>query len=145
MNLDMTNNVQGMSVGGREELIPFFQNVGEQIKKVDESFTNAVSSRAGLHSDHQPFMLEGIPTGAPAGKLAPHVYGCYHANCDNFNLINRDEMVNGVRFSAMLLYALANANDLPAKKLDSNKTRDLLIAQGLKKELIIGKDWRWEE
>jgi len=144
MNLDMTNNVYGMNVGGRDELIPFFQSVGEQIKKVDGNYANAVSSRAGLHSDHQPFMLEGIPTGAPAGRLGPNVFGCYHSNCDNFNLINREEMVNGVRFSSMLLYALANANDLPAKKLDSYKTRDLLIAQGLKKELILGKDWKWE-
>lgn len=145
MNLDMTNNVYGMNVGGRDELIPFFQSVGEQIKKVDGNYANTVGSRAGLHSDHQPFMLEGIPTGAPAGRLGPNVFGCYHANCDNFNLINREEMVNGVRFSSMLLYALANAGDLPAKKLDSNKTRDLLIAQGLKKELILGKDWKWEE
>jgi Zn-dependent M28 family amino/carboxypeptidase len=145
MNLDMTNNVYGMSVGGRDELIPFFQSVGEQIKRVDGNFANTVSSRAGLHSDHQPFMLEGIPTGAPAGRLGSNVFGCYHANCDNFNLINREEMVNGVRFSAMLLYAIANAGDLPAKKLDSYKTRDLLIAQGLKKELILGKDWRWGE
>jgi carboxypeptidase Q len=145
MNLDMTNNVYGMSVGGRDELISFFQSVGEQIKKVDGNFANTVSSRASLHSDHQPFMLEGIPTGAPAGRLGANVFGCYHANCDNFNLINREEMVNGVRFSAMLLYALANAGDLPAKKLDSYKTRDLLIAQGLKKELILGKDWRWGE
>jgi carboxypeptidase Q len=144
MNLDMTNNVYGMNVGGRDELIPFFQSVGEQIKKVDGNYANVISSRAGLHSDHQPFMLEGIPTGAPAGRLGPNVFGCYHANCDNFNLINREEMVNGVRFSSMLLYALANANDLPAKKLDSYKTRDLLIAQGLKKELILGKDWKWE-
>jgi carboxypeptidase Q len=36
-------------------------------------------------------------------------------------------------------------DDLPAKKLDSYKTRDLLIAQGLKKELILGKDWKWGE
>lgn len=145
MNLDMTNNVYGMSVGGRDELIPFFQSIGEQIKKVDSGFANTVSSRAGLHSDHQPFMLEGIPTGAPAGRLGPNVFGCYHANCDNFNLINRDEMVNGVRFSAMLLYALASTDVLPAKKLDSFKTRDLLVAQGLKKELILGKDWKWGE
>jgi hypothetical protein len=145
INLDMTNNVYGMSVGGRDELIPFFQAVGEQIKKVDDTYSNIVNSRAGLHSDHQPFMLEGIPTGAPAGRLAPNVYGCYHANCDKFDLINRSEMVNGVRFSAMLLYALANASDLPAQKLDTYKTRDLLVAQGLKKELILGKDWKWTD
>lgn len=145
MNLDMTNSVYGMNVGGRDELIPFFQSIGEQIKKVDSGFTNTVNSRAGLHSDHQPFMLEGIPTGAPAARLGSQVYGCYHANCDNFNLINRDEMVNGVRFSSMLLYALASADVIPAKKLDSSKTRDLLVAQGLKKELILGKDWKWGE
>lgn len=145
MNLDMTNNVQGMNVGGRDELVPFFQAVGEQIKKVDANFANLVGSRAALHSDHQPFMLEGIPTGAPAGRLAPNVFGCYHADCDNFNLVNREEITNGVRFSAMLLYALANADALPAKKLDSNKTRDLLVAQGLKKELILGKDWKWND
>jgi hypothetical protein len=71
MNLDMTNNVYGMSVGGRDELIPFFQSVGEQIKKVDGNYANAVSSRAGLHSDHQPFMLEGIPNGRTCGASRP--------------------------------------------------------------------------
>ncbi len=145
MNLDMTNSVHGMSVGGRDELIPFFEVIGQQIKKVDDSFANTVVSRAGLHSDHQPFMLEGIPTGAPASRLGTEVFGCYHANCDNFNLVKRNEMLDGVRFTAMYLYALANANELPAKKLDSNKTRDLLIAQGLKKELVLGRDWKWEE
>jgi len=145
MNLDMTNNVYGMNVGGRDELIPFFKSVGEQIRQVDHTYANTVGSRAGLHSDHQPFMLEGIPTGAPAGRLGPNVFGCYHANCDNFNLIKRDEMLTGTRFTAMILYALANADDLPAQKLDSFKTRDLLIAQGLKKELVIGKDWKWTE
>jgi carboxypeptidase Q len=145
MNLDMTNNVFGMTVGGRDELIPFFKKIGEQIKKVDSKFLNTVSSRAGLHSDHQPFMLEGVPTGAPAGTLSQEALGCYHANCDRFNLIKKEEMVNGARFSAMWLYALANANDLPTTRYDSDKTRDHLIAQGLKKELVIGKDWRWVE
>lgn len=145
MNLDMTNNVYGMSVGGRDEMIPFAKAVGEQIKKVDASFANTVTSRAGLHSDHQPFMLEGIPTGAPAARLDSKVFGCYHADCDRFNLVKRDEMLNGVRFTAMLLYALANADELPAKKMSSDQTRDFLIAQGLKTELIIGKDWKWGE
>ncbi|MFN4145016.1 MAG: M20/M25/M40 family metallo-hydrolase [Runella sp.] len=143
MNLDMTNNVQGMNIGGREELIPFFQDIGEQIKKIDPNFANTLTSRAGLHSDHQPFMLEGIPTGAPASKFGPKVFGCYHANCDNFDLVSREEMVNGARFTAMMLYALAQANEIPARKLDSEKTRELLTAQGLKNELILGRDWKW--
>jgi carboxypeptidase Q len=143
LNLDMTNNVSGMHSSGRDEMMPFFKAVGEQIKQIDNSFKNTVSSRAGLHSDHQPFMLEGIPTAAPAGSLGPKVGPCYHADCDRFDLIKKDEMINGVRFTAMYLYALANAPELPAVRLDSDKTRDLMIAQGLKKELIIGRDWKW--
>ncbi len=145
MNLDMTNNVYGMSIGGRDELMAFFKTVGEQIKQIDPNFMNEVSSRAGLHSDHQPFMLEGIPTGAPMGALSAEVINCYHADCDRFNLVNKTQITNGARFSAMLLYALANADEIPAEKLNTNKTRDQLVAQGLKKELVIGKDWRWVE
>jgi len=145
MNLDMTNNVYGMGVGGREELIPFFKMVGEQIKQTDASYINNVSNNVGLHSDHQPFMLEGIPTGAPLGSLNANVLGCYHADCDRFGLIDKVQMTNGVRFSAMLLHALANADEIPAQKWNSEKTRDQLVAQGLKKELILGKDWKWAE
>jgi carboxypeptidase Q len=145
LNLDMTNNVSGMNIGGRDEMIPFFTSIGQQIQKVDAGFKNKISSRAGLHSDHQPFMLEGIATAAPAGSLAPEVGSCYHANCDRFNLIKKDEMVNGVRFTAMWLYAIADYKTLPTNRLDNNKTRDHLVAQGLKKELILGRDWRWIE
>jgi Zn-dependent M28 family amino/carboxypeptidase len=145
MNLDMTNAVYGMAVGGRDEFLPFFQNVGEQIKKIDPKFKNMVVSRAGLHSDHQPFMLEGVPTGAPMGALAPEVLNCYHANCDRFDLINKDQMTDGVRFSTMLVYALADTKKLPAKRLNPDKTRDQLIAQGLKKELVLGRDWKWAD
>ena len=35
------------------------------------------------------------------------------------------------------------SKEIPAKRLDNLKTRDYLIAQGLKQELIIGRDWKW--
>ena len=145
LNLDMTNDVYGINANGREELLPFFKATGAQIKQVDADFKNVVENQAGLHSDHQPFMLEGVPTAVPLGTLSAQQIGCYHADCDRFNLINKTQITNGTRFSAMLLYALANADEIPAKKLDSNKTRDQLVAQGLKKELAIGKDWKWAD
>lgn len=145
MNLDMTNAVYGMNAGGRDELLPYFQNIGEQIKQIDEKYTNATVSRAGLHSDHQPYMLEGIPTGSPMGRLSPQALGCYHANCDRMDLIQKDQMIDAVRFSAMLLYGLSNSKEIPAKKLDYLKTRDQMIAQGLKQELILGREWKWTD
>ncbi len=145
MNLDMTNAVYGMAVGGRDEFVPFFQNIGVQIAKTDPKFKNTVLNRAGLHSDHQPYMLEGIPTGAPMGRVSPEIMACYHASCDCFDLINKEQITDGVRFSAMLIYGLAEASKLPAKRLNPDKTREQLIAQGLKKELVIGRDWKWIE
>jgi hypothetical protein len=41
-----------------------------------------------------------------------------------------------------MLYALANAKSLPKHK-STEETRDYLIAQNLKEELILGKKWQW--
>lgn len=144
MNLDMVNNVRGFNAMGNDELKTFFDQVGMTIQQVDTSFANANSNRAGLHSDHQPFMLQGIPVSAPSGSFPVKAYNCYHANCDRIDLIDRNHLQNNVRYTAMMLYALANAEQLPVKSLNSTQTRDFLIKQGLQKELEIGKEWIWD-
>jgi hypothetical protein len=90
-------------------------------------------------------MLEGIPVAGLSGTLAPEVIQCYHADCDDFQLVNKDQLENTVRVASMCLYALSNADKLPGKKLSDTKTRDYLISQGLKQELVIGQEWRWGE
>lgn len=143
MNLDMTNDPKGANAFGRADMEEFFQKVGADIQKVDPTFENKFSNRAGLHSDHQPFMLEGVPVAGLSGTLSPSVLQCYHADCDNFDLVDKQQLENTVRIGSMYLYALANAKKLPAKRLDSMQTRDYLTTQGLKEELVIGQDWRW--
>jgi carboxypeptidase Q len=143
INLDMVNNVQGFNVGGRDEMLPYVREIGEKIKKIDSTFLNTVANRAGLHSDHQGFMIQGIPTMNPNGSFAPEALGCYHANCDKIDIIDKKEMQNTVRYTSMMLYAIANANEIKAKKLGNDATRQFLIDQNLRNELIIGKDWRW--
>jgi hypothetical protein len=142
-NLDMANNANGFNTAGREEMIPLFTKMGALIKKIEPTYKNNIINQAGLHSDHQTFMLEGIPTASPIGGIAPEALGCYHANCDNFSLVRKDEMINTVRYTAMMLYAIANAEEIPAKKLNFYATRDFFIKQNLKKELEIGREWRW--
>ncbi len=44
-----------------------------------------------------------------------------------------------------MLYGLANAETLPATKMDSETTKDFMIKNNLKEKLIIGGDWKWEE
>lgn len=144
MNLDMTNDPKGANGFGRKDMDEFFQTVGSSIQKIDPSFENKYTNRAGLHSDHQPFMLEGVPVAGLSGSLTPAVLQCYHADCDRFELVNKQQLENTVRIGSMYLYALSNARKLSTKRLNSTQTRDFMVDQGLKQELILGQDWRWE-
>lgn len=145
LNLDMTNNPVGFNAFGREEIIPLLKTVGEAIQKNDATFANTLTNQAGLHSDHQPFMIEGVPIIGMNGNLAREVLDCYHANCDRINLVDKAQLTNTVRYSAMLLYALADASDIPTRRFDDTRTRDYLIAQGLRTPLQIANEWRWKE
>lgn len=145
MNLDMTNDPSGINAFGRDDMVAFFKTVGETIQQVDPLFKNQINNQAGLHSDHQPFMIEGVPVAGMSGHLTKEVLDCYHANCDRINLVNREQMQNTVRYTAMVLYALADAETIPTRRLDDTKTRDYLVAQGLRTPLQIANEWRWKE
>lgn len=45
----------------------------------------------------------------------------------------------------MILYAVADAEQLPAAKMDSETTKQFMIDNDLKEPLIIAGDWKWEK
>ncbi|MBF9252843.1 M28 family peptidase [Pontibacter sp. 172403-2] len=145
LNYDMTNDPKGYNASNpaSKEL---FQSIGAIAAEIDTTFKNSFSARAGLHSDHQPFMLHGVPTGGSSGGKLPEKGGdCYHADCDSFNLVDEAGLKNTVRFSTMLLYGLADANKIPAKHLNDAETRAFLIQNKLQEPLEIAGEWRWKE
>jgi carboxypeptidase Q len=144
MNLDMTGNPVGINAGGKIDDTTFFKNIAAELQQIDTVFKGSVTNRSGLHSDHQPFMLEGVPILGLNGNLDRSVYGCYHSDCDDFNLVNQQHLVNTVRFGTMVLYGLANADALPAKKMDSETTKQFMIDNNLKEPLVIQGDWKWD-
>lgn len=145
MNLDMAGNPIGMNAGGKLDNEAFFTELGAAIQQQDSIYKNEFSNRSGLHSDHQPFMLEGVPILSVHSNLDRSIYGCYHSDCDDFNLVNEEHMTNTSRFGTMMLYGLANAETLPATKMDSETTKEFMIKNNLKEKLIIGGDWKWDE
>lgn len=145
MNLDMSGNPIGMNAGGQLRDEGFFKTLGAAIQKQDTLYQNNFSNRSGLHSDHQPFMLEGVPILSVHSNLDRSVYGCYHSDCDDFDLVNKEHITNTSRFGTMMLYGLANAEVLPATKMDSETTKEFLIKNDLKEKLILGGDWKWGE
>ncbi|GAA5036916.1 peptidase M28 [Marivirga lumbricoides] len=143
MNIDMSGNPKGYNASGREEMMPVFEAIGEKIKAVDTTYANENANRAGLHSDHQTFMMEGVPVVGVVSQLDREVYDYYHSNGDDFDLVNEEHLKNTVRFGAMFLWELANAEKIPAKKLSFEQTREFMIEQGLKEELELGNEWKW--
>ncbi|MCS7019409.1 MAG: M20/M25/M40 family metallo-hydrolase [Cytophagales bacterium] len=143
INVDMTSNPIGFSVPGQAQAETFYKAIGEKIRAIDNRFTNTFSSAAGLHSDHQPFMLQGVPVMSFVGSLPAKALNCYHADCDNIDLVDAQALKNTVRLMSMALYELANAPTLPLQKMDDEAVKNFLIANGLKEPLVISGDWRW--
>ncbi|KAA3437059.1 M28 family peptidase [Rufibacter hautae] len=145
LNYDMTNDPKGYNAS-QESCRELFQSIGAMAAKIDTTFKNSFSSRAGLHSDHQPFMLHGIPTGGSSGGKLPKGAGdCYHADCDSFQLVDEQGLKNTVRFSSMLLYGIADANTIPARRLNDEETKAFLLQNNLKEPLKIAGEWRWND
>jgi carboxypeptidase Q len=58
-------------------------------------------------------------------------------------LVKKDHITNTARFGTLILYGLADAETLPAIKMDSETTKEFMIDNNLKEKLIIGGDWKW--
>jgi len=86
-----------------------------------------------------------VPTLGMHSNLDRSIYRCYHADCDAFDLVNETHIRNTARFGTMVLYAIANAESLPAIKMNSEETRQFLIDNGLREPLVIAGDWKWKD
>ncbi len=143
LNYDMTNDPKGYTAT-TDASKSLFQAIGGIAQSIDTSFKNTFRAGAGLHSDHQPFMLHGVPTGGAGGGSLPNNAGpCYHADCDNFSLVDEKGMKNTVRFNAMLVYGLADASLIEAKRMSDTETKELMLKSNLKEPLQIAGEWRW--
>lgn len=145
INLDMAYNTQGFNAFGHSRGLKFLNQVGKSIQKIDSSYKNNNSSTAGLHSDHQPFLIKGIPVISPNGLLSDSVLHCYHANCDRINLVRKKEMRNCAMHTAMLVYALATVEKLPTKRLNGKKLKKYLEKEQLKEKLLLQKLWEFHD
>lgn len=145
LNYDMTNDPKGFSTS-RPQMKALFNAWGKDIVRIDTGFKNGFYPGAGLHSDHQPFMLQGIPVGGGGGGELPNHSGqFYHSDGDTFKLVDQQQQKNTVRYSAMLVYALANTPDIPVRRQSDEELRMFLQENNLKTPLKIAGEWRWKD
>lgn len=138
VNIDMAGNPQGFNATGHEALAKYLDSVGQIIHEIDTTFENNHQDAVWLASDHRPFLMKGIPFTTLNSQLESKVYDCYHANCDDIELVNEEHIRNTVRFTGMLLWALANEPQLPVQVMDSTTLRDYFVGLGLEDEFLKG-------
>lgn len=141
-NHDMTINTYGFNLMGRYESEDFFREIGELIQLTDTSFSNTIAHFTHLGSDHAPFIFEGISTFTPLCQYLD--FHSYHTTADTPDLITPMMLEKNVKISAMILYALANAQELPATLFTGEQTRQYLIDNDLQESLVVSGDWRWD-
>ena len=145
LNFDMSGGCQGWNASGFVKSVEFYNAYNKWYTQLDTSARFTTSNEAELHSDHQSFMLQGIPTVQPQAHMPARVYQCYHADCDNMKLVEPEYINETARAAAALALILATEKDLPAQMHSDDQIRLFLIKAGLKEPLKLGKHWRWAE
>lgn len=145
VNLDMTGNPTVFNCFDWPGAEKWFGEFSTSFSSYCPTFLAKNSSGPGLHSDHEPFMLEGIPTFSANSNLPDSMYACYHANCDDIRLVHPQYMESSALVHSLLAYQLAASPSLPMKPMKAKKLKKWLEKHNLKEKLIISNQWRWKK
>jgi len=143
VNLDMVGNPIGFNAFAWPKLSPWLQDFGLKAKQYVPTFQNKIVNEPGLHSDHQPFMLCGVPVASAISDLPDSIYECYHADCDNINLIQSQYLETSATVHAMLGLDLGRTKKLNFRKMSEKKLVKWLVKNRLNEKLKISGEWKW--
>lgn len=142
-NMDMTTNPKSY-YSTMESNLPILADYANDVQKVIPDFKLKTFASVDLHSDHQPFMLQGVPIiGLSDSQFTKGALNCYHANCDTFDYVEEIGLKNNVILETYLLYRLSNLKEIPSKRWNEQEIKEALIKGNLETPLRISGDWRW--
>lgn len=139
INMDMTGSPRGFNAMGNDHLMPLLRQLADGMRGFEMS--RGVISHPWTNSDHQPFMLAGIPAITPLGHLDKHMVETYHDFGDTFDLVNKNYLSEAASVVAVLTSELANRADLPYVHRSPAETADWLIRHKLDERLKRQGEW----
>jgi Iap family predicted aminopeptidase len=143
INLDMVGNPVGFNAFSWPGMEFALQDFHQKVKNVIPDYPGKISHAPGLHSDHQPFLLQGIPSVSGISNLPDSIYECYHANCDNISLIRPMDLLTSAKIHSMLGIQFSTVKKLPFRRFSEKKLVKWLKKTHLKEKLEISGEWRW--
>ena len=141
-NLDMAASAGaaglGISIQGHPELIPYFQPMIDDMRL---PYNMALADSFDVHSDHLPFLLQGVPTagvrGSDSEKAAAwsHLTRWEHTVADTIDKMRPEFLRSAAITVARLLMRVANSDEIPAKHLTMEETKKLIDDRGYTERL----------
>jgi len=128
----------GISVQGRPELLGYFRSMANEMRL---PYQMAVSDGFGLHSDHLPFLLQGIPTATAVGSDRErsagwrHLLGWGHTVADTIDKMRPEFLRSAAITVARVLMRVANSEEIPARHLTMEETKKLIDERGYTERL----------
>ncbi|HEY4539358.1 MAG TPA: M28 family peptidase [Faecalibacter sp.] len=143
-NMDMTTNPKSY-FSTMNSSKGFLDHLSKDVRQYITDFKENSVVNVGLHSDHQPFMLAGIPIiGLSDSQFKEGALNCYHADCDTFDFVEEVGLKNNVILETYLLYNLSNSSQFPSKRWTDEETKNEMIKGNLETPLRISGDWKWK-
>jgi carboxypeptidase Q len=134
MNFDMTGDPYGYWIPGRKEPGELLRGLARQLAPL--GMREEFAHKAGLHSDHQPFMLAGVPVVCLMGKLEGEGGRYYHSVGDTFEKVSQAALCRAACVGAHTMFALANVSELPFTHLDPVAVRAMIDEANLYEALV---------
>ncbi|MCW3978585.1 MAG: M28 family peptidase [Candidatus Bathyarchaeota archaeon] len=128
----------GISIQGRPELIPYFESIFQDMKL---PYGAVVADRVSLHSDHLPFLLQGVPTASGARSDLEraagwsHLLGWSHTVADTIDKMRPEFLRSAAITAARVLMRVANSDEIPARHLTMEETKGLIDERGYTERL----------
>ncbi|MBE0645700.1 MAG: M28 family peptidase [Bacteroidetes bacterium] len=142
VNMDMTGSPRGFGAMGNDHFLPLLNELIDEFRGYDMS--RGVINSIWTNSDHQPFMLAGIPTITPLGHLDKETVETYHDFGDTFDLVNKKYLSEAAGVVSVLAYELANRTSIPTLHRTPTETMEYLRKGNLEERLKRQGEWPFE-
>ncbi len=147
LNMDVVGDPTGLGAMGRPGAAPLLAHVREAAEAAGLSLSDTFSSAGGLYSDHQPFLVQGIPIVTIAGRQRPEAAGVGHTTADTRDVLDEPGISRSAALAAALLWTLAQAPDLNGSvdmaRWTEQQIGERLEALGVRDPLERAGEWRW--
>ena len=143
LNLDVVGAPVGLGAMGRTEGHTLLGAIRDALVDAGFDLEEEISTGGGLYSDHQPFIMEGVPVVTVRSRQRPEAAGVSHTTADVRDVIDEEGIAASAAVSSALLWALANVQPFPFRHWSETETGEKLEALGVRDPLERAGEWRW--